>query len=714
MDGDDRIVSGRLKKVHKRATGAWPAITSPTYQTKHSLKEKHSEWVYYTIRLPKYMTEGKDSVDLRFVTLPESSKSPPRSQPLYRAYTHTEPLFDLPADEAAADYDLGRMGDPLDKEKYADLIIERVNSELEDLNSKVRKMQGDEEFREDVLWPRHEHPKFTHPRFIPAIARAYQYPDWFDSVDQEAILEAVKWTLDSYVREQAKTGPKGVWGPRVETSSNAAWWGHGELAQAYSLLHDPFEEAGLLSETLPDHPEGDVTRREAYTDFFDEALAWRSQVRNTGFYNQCALVTNGMVRMSRALELLNPERAPDRETVEHWIDELIGLAPMSPYEERTFHGDDSVLRRIQGKSYSEESIPELWRVHSAKRRLGAGNYYMVTEAGTLRERGRYATLYGSVGLKETAIMAYETGLQRVKDRVVDMVRARDAMTWWVKDAETGRRWPALDGTFSSRDTAHPGGLSAGYVRKHALMIWLSAPHEVTRRWAELLLEHGVTPRPVGRWGIRTLEALRAFQQLEKPSEYVVPMDRERYVWSDKDLGYVTVIDGETHMKMQAGLGKGRGVTAAARVHYHGPAGDRVLTIDLDRMDFPFAGEVSSVSGDLSLGTVEVPWREEPIELKSARAGKELKQAAEANGKRSSNEVREALGLHYRQLRVGPYLIGMNSTGAEARGFGPGKEYEMEVPVPAVDVRTGEKVAAGTVNVPPRTTTVLKLQSKNEN
>ncbi len=725
FDGDDLAVSDSIWEW-AFIDRLWAPLIYPYGKATGYSAGTHSEWIYYTSRLPRYMTEGKNNVDLRFVLPPGSD----RSFLLYRAYTHTEPLFDLPADEdVVGDYDLGTVGDSLDAEKYADTLIGEINSAVRNL----QEGEGDH-----------------NPVVALGIASAYQHPDWFDAVEQDAILKIVASAIESYAVEQTEVGAEGLWGPREKTRNNMAWHGHGTLAQAYSLLHEAFEESGLLAETLPEHPEEEITRRKAYTDFFDEALAWRCQNRNIRFYNQSAIITEGLVRMSRALTLLNPERAPDRETVDRWIDEAIGLAPVSPLQEGPFHGDDSVARMLHGKSYSRESVPEDFRVNLNRFLVKDGSYHMATEAGILKEKGEYAMNYGAVGLLHTATMAHETGLQRVKDRVVKAVRAREAMSWWVQNADTGRRWAAVDGTFASRRMAHPGDRHHGYQRRQAPLIWQAAPHEVTRRWAELLLEHGHEPLTKNlTQKIRMVEALRALQkEAEEPSEYVVPMDRQRYVWSDVDLGYVTVIDGNTHMKMQIGhINKTLpAISGITKVHYHGTEGDRVMTIDIDRMDFPFAGQTWELPYELrwrgggvpDVGEwTELPWRDKPLRIMAALAGKELKLAAKPDGEpwppamsrrggvpeyrdyRATYDIpfrdyRTSLGLHYRQVRVGPYLIGMNSTGAEKRGFGPGEEYDMQVPAPALDLTTGEKITAGKVTVPPRTTRVLKLQTENEN
>ena len=68
------------------------------------------------------------------------------------------------------------------------------------------------------------------------------------------------------------------------------------------------------------------------------------------------------------------------------------------------------------------------------------------------------------------------------------------------------------------------------------------------------------------------------------------------------------------------------------------------------------------------------------------------------------------GYHYREARVGPFLIGMNSTGAPERGFGAGQEFEMEVPKGAIDMATGKEVSGGTITVEPRETKVFKVAS----
>lgn len=667
FDGDDMI--GFL-----HGQGAWPPLDFGfTRGRERSVIGTHSDYWYATHRVPRYMTKGKEQVDLRVVCW--NADGP--SQRMYSAYTHTKPLFRLPPDKRDHNLDTGSVAGP-DPDPMAPVV--------ETINEQVRSYQG-----RDTVGTNEAH----------GLAVAYARADWIKPVDQEAILETIKATIDQFALKQARSSPSDVF--------SRGWEPHGKLARAYSLLHEAFRHNGLLSEPLRNHPDGNLTRKEAYTQFFDRALDWRAKDRRP-IYNQTILVTVGLVRMSDALRKLNPEQAPDQALVDRWIDEAIGLTGLT-------HRSGEKKRSM----------------------FMSGSYHMATEKGMPKEAG-YVMDYGSVGMRETAKLALETGLDRVKRQYQKMARSRGHFRWFVRQMETGHRWSSIDGVLSRRHQDHPGRIDGlkGYGMTPFVYVKAS-DDEVTKRWAELAIEHGVLEHRWGRLGLSGLihhvEGYRKLQQLP-PSDYVLPMNRERSVWADPDMGLVSITDDDTRLMINlnhsaSGLGDDWGVNHVARVHYHGSRGDRVMMVDMQQVEFPFAGghwerpdHLKRPSHFLSSDAKRkryLPWNEKMGTVHQAMAGQKLRQASRPNGdpwpaaerddwNHRTPDPRVGMGIQYRELRIGPYLIAMNSTGAPERGFGPGKTYQMDVPGDrAINVRTGKREDGDRVTVGPRETVVLKLE-----
>ncbi len=671
FDGDKMI--GYL-----RGRGSWPPLDfGLTRGRERSVRATHSDYWYAMHRVPKYMTDGKNRVDLRVVSW--NAQGP--SQRVYRAYTHTKPLFELPSDDRDHNLDIGTPAGP-EEDPMAPVI--------KTINNRVRDGQNSDT---------------VEPTRAFGLAVAHSRKDKIDAVDQDAIVETVKSTIDQFALKQAKSSPPKVF--------NRGWAPHGELARAYTLLHEAFQRNGLLTEPIQNHPNGKVSRGKAYTQFFKRALEWRSRDRRP-IYNQTIIVTVGLVRMSQALRKLNPQQAPDRSMVNRWIDEAIGRTGMT-------HRDGEKRRPV----------------------YLSGSLHMASEAGMPKEFG-FVMDYGGVGMRETAYLAMETGRDRVMNTFRDMVRARSHFKWFVRQMETGRRWSAIDGVLSRRHLDHPGRIDGlkGYGMTPFVYVKVSGD-EVSKRWAELATEHGVLEHRWGRLGlyglIYHLEGYRKLQNM-KPSEYVLPMNRKKSVWADPDMGLISITDGKARLMINlnhsaGALGDDWGVNRVARVHYHGPRGDRVMMVDMRRVEFPFEGSTwkrpdhlerpSTFLGSNAERNRYLPWKGKEGRVKQAMAGRELPQASRPNGEPWPSAERDELdmrmpdprvgmGVHYRELRIGPYLIAMNSTGAPERGFGPGTNYELQLPdgvQTARDTSTGKKVTGNAVTVPPRTTRILKLKQQ---
>jgi hypothetical protein len=667
--------------------GAWNAIEP---LTPGGQPGTHGEWIYSTHRIPQQMTEGANEVELRIVSWdPEGP-----SKGLFRAYTHTEPLFDLPSDESTDDvHDLGSPAGPSSDPMAA------VREEIE------REVAGGQDQRT------------VEPIEALGLAMAHSRDDWIDAVEQEAILETVRSTIDRYAILQNDVEDLSAGALASFPGFLHTWYEHGFLARAFELLADRFEDRGWLTEPIPEHPDagsysGDRSRRQAYAKFFDRALTWRTKSRRIALVNQMMHVTLALPRMNRAIERLDPTLAREEELVAEWADEVWGVTGITHHKGENKHP------------------------HNA-----SGSYHMVTEAGLGKELG-YSCGYGQAPLDQGPQLADEMALDRLVERTADSIKAMGELKWRMQDPDPDSDIMRVgqDGVISVRNSQHPGQFKQlkGYGFRPFYIANLTGD-EVAKRWAELTLEHGVADmmtegtKSAHGAGLETfihrVEGYRGLQEME-PSEYVLPWNRDWHVWSDPDMGIVTLTDGETRMMVSlghGGLGGGHdwGVTGIASFHYSGPKGDRDGTALLSRMEFPTNGETWTYPNNLTLasendeGPVEryLPWKDSVGTVNQALAGEEYPVTSQPSGEPWPRqptwgpEPRAGMWIHYREVDIGPYRIGLNSTGNEQRGWGSATEFQMNVPDGSVvDVDTGEPVTSDRLMIGPREARVLKIES----
>ena len=96
----------------------------------------------------------------------------------------------------------------------------------------------------------------------------------------------------------------------------------------------------------------------------------------------------------------------------------------------------------------------------------------------------------------------------------------------------------------------------------------------------------------------------------------------------------------------------------------------------------------------------------------ALEGRKLPKACRPNGEPwPDGHPMKSLLYYYREVRIGPYLIGINSTGAPDRGYREAQMFEMDVPEGKVEhVTTGKHASGDTVTVEPRSAMVLKVRN----
>ncbi|MFC6964230.1 hypothetical protein ACFQJ8_21715 [Halocatena marina] len=429
----------------------WPSLDMGSQPGSFGAISTHGEFWYATHRLPGYLTEDSDEVELRIVSW--DGEQP--SQNIYRAYTHTDPYLQPPAnDKRGGQFELGPIRD-VSAESQIEPVVEQI----------------DELVREG------QQKSTISPRGALGLAMAAQR-DWIDAVDTDAVFETVRKTVDDWAIRQAKSAPHEV--------VHRGWEEHGRFARSITLLWEDFEEHDAFRQKLEGHPAGEITRRDAYVQFFGEGLDWRSKSRRE-VTNQIMFVTIALVRMNSVLKKLDSDRTRSQETVDRWIDEAIGLTSLTVTDDETLPVSQFYESFASWSDYDPEADGEVkympW--------FESGSYHTVSEKGLAKEPDHVAH-YGELALSLIVKLYHETGLERVHERAIEASQARAPFRLLVNDAETGNRWAAAEGTVGVRNVEHPG--MAGHLRGYGfkpLFHALKLGDPVSVRFGKLAIDHNV-------------------------------------------------------------------------------------------------------------------------------------------------------------------------------------------------------------------------------
>ena len=369
-----------------------------------------------------------------------------------------------------------------------------------------------------------------------------------------------------------------------------------------------------------------------------------------------------------------------------------------------------------------------------------GLMFTLSGAGLNREP-RYASGHGSIPNIMLSSMAQELDYKAVDERLLDHV---EAMGWfrWV-GASGAERKVLQNNLLSSRATGFPGdtGIPVAYSRAPSVLAAVEEPNEMIKRWTELMVKYVPDVTMYDRDYKRATrlnnmmpmyDGLKRLKKLE-PSTYKLPWERERAVWGDPDQGMVSITDGDVRIQACLGMNHGTHISNIAKFGVLAPDGHRVGTVPLRRREFPlhrmverpnsrvtFRRGIDYDTGDTHDTPFYMPWRDERRQINLYRRGQKVPLASRPNGnpwpkadkypeKHSRADLSVGFTYYYREARIGPYLIGINSTGAPKRAAGPAQKFEMKVPGQgAVDVATGKKIKSDTITVGPRQTRVLKI------
>ncbi len=628
-------------------------------------------FIYRTLPIPIEFTLGKSTLDLRLQTTPASEntggilfgKAPPPKTPnrpsfaLYNIYTHTSPYFTPPY--SAQQGTPFVWGEPVAKPAiYPETIEQRlVQRALADinftLNSNVERSQYGAGHRRDLT-------------LLSAYGLIYNTP-WSGHYQSAKIPPRVRNAIDINVQRQATLG--GDPGALFLQGSES----HGQLALAYSRLHDVFASKRWLDENITlNHPGRPVTltRRQAYANFFHDAFEWRRSDRRA-YAGQQIPVARGLYRLQQALRLLGDPRALTEPQSLRYIHEAVGLAPL-----RT---------REFGIEAADANFP----------------FFTFTQAGLSRELG-YTESNGEL-TRALLRLVEETGDPLVKAQAEKALAARSVFRLPANSPE-GNRVLCGVGTLSWNAPAYPSAITYDGIEAAAL---LGDP--VSLRLAQLEIEHGrlyllgTTPARDSNWDpadtLRLVDYYRKIQNLP-PSAHRLPMEPEvpDSVWADEEIGVFAFRHGDTR--------------AYGSFFNNDPAAGRAIG-DLGIIEFirpelarlaDFRPESATPRSGRSL-QFKQPYGERTYTQTPLPPG----YTAWPDSPPDAADPRAGLAYFYR-LHYGDYLVGMNTT---QTGTYQESAYTLVIPegvTTATDVATGQPVnLKKPLRLGPGETRVLHLQ-----
>ena len=511
----------------------WPPLDKLNWREKEP--RLPGRFFYSTYLLPRHVTRGKRRVALQIVSKGRTYSYAPSyeraqykqqaaSQGIYAVYTHTEPFFTPPADEAQGRPEV--LGG-----------VWRAPSALgpgEHVKREARRML-------DGLLRR----KLSRPADALALAMAYG-ATWSRQHKDEAILRRVIRTVDTYVlRDDVRS---------------LGWFGPGELAEAAWRVGDDAGRAGLLDEKLP--PAGKA-RKAAYADFFRKALDHQTEPRNRGgLTNQDIYILTSAYRCNLLLKRIAPGRALPEKAALDYVHQAIGLRP---YRGRHYPGkgvQQSTAYRyiIGGPIFLSEGR----------------DYFWITPKGSSREHG-YVCHYGELA-QQTATLYELTGDERIRRQAVRMIAARAPFRVFSNDRD-GNVALRIESVIGWRHSWYGGRVEYGdaYLKAAAVL-----GDSVSLRLAQLYLAHNMIYRKVDR-GQPPLLVQRvgcvAKVAAAAPSTFRLPMrdDQPDFAWADEGIGTLAFKHGRRRCWMTMGW-RAAGINNIARVHCTEPTFDRIANI----------------------------------------------------------------------------------------------------------------------------------------
>ncbi len=623
-------------------------------------------FIYETRPLPLWMTQGKDTINLKIAALGPhwpygqtfdkyQKKLEQPSRGIYTAYTHTDPRIQPPsaekmgqAPEAKLRSEAGAGGSEQAIAKTKEVVVGRINKVLASKPSGKWNNLGLLSEAYNVPWT----PAYKNPASVELV------------VAEGDTLAAVMTTDESIGKDWSAAGPLG--------DAIARMWP--EIA---GYLDQPFQGK-----------EGAVTRREAWSNSLRKSVDyWRTHRRS--YTNQAMIVDAGIYSSNKGLELIAPDKALPEDQALRYAREAAGIDVWL----------DSDIVDANGERPSDPF---------------KGNYYVVSKKGLSRELG-WVGSYGETILHWTRDLFERTGNEDIRKQLAKLQDARLIFRYPGYDAD-GYKSFKVPAEVCNRTSHFPyagPAYSAAAVRESWGM-------DVAAVVPEDPMAVGVAQRMIadGQYFPRiesrlkdpdTVGMMRNVDEYEKvgklpPVSYAFPMEdgQPDFVFSDEENAIVALKHGDKRIFANFYYRAENAVNNVAKILEIDPKSMRLVTARTDTkvnesgQTYTRPDYINWIRGDSNKPPDEV--------IHQAWAGEKLPVARMPEGVPQGKAVKFGPYIgraDFYWLQYGDFLFGLNTTGD--------KTFDLPVPDGSyIDLvtDTAVKPESGVVKVGPLSTVVL--------
>ncbi len=441
----------------------WPAIDSFMHE-----QAQNGSYYYGTVRIPPQATLGRTKVKLKiyndgkYNTYGTTKYAAPQeySRQLYKIATHTEAEYIPQSDDKSATvkrYDLTKTKvspnglSPYDflvneMDKGVEVIFSRQNygeewdkavaEGLSPAGAEGACMEGTNSMRhgswenwcKNVYYNKCVGSNSESMKGMRVLAAAYD-SEWSKYYhDEELVDRCVSW-LDFMCRAQGSNGgfndannKAWIGGPERTPSTNAINAGERTVGEVFLMLHDEMERMGYMEQLIDDDLDPAtpmITRAKAYENMFVNISYYMFEYisRRTSINQDLFNIIAGTAA-EQCLEILNPSRCRDKDTMKWWWYTATGLL-VAPH--------DSI--QISPKGLSMETHGHL--------------------------NGAYDGNYGMHGASMSADLAMLTGDENIKKKAV---AAANALTYFQETITDSEGYIAIrkEDAINTRNNYSPG------------------------------------------------------------------------------------------------------------------------------------------------------------------------------------------------------------------------------------------------------------------
>jgi hypothetical protein len=639
----------------------------------HKIPRYPGRFFYKTVPLPRHITKGKTSVEIRVegqggingyakkINDYQKNMTEP-SRGVYCVYTHTDTCF-VPAEDEVQGVPPTHI--PVRKEPGVELI-EQLKTELNECSDREMAKGGKKNVDS-----------------IQYLAYAY-LTEWNTAYKNKQALERIVEAADEHYLEW-KDDPKTIEGLR--------WVHKGPIGDAVRLVHQDLKP--WLDQKIPGTS---TVRRKGWADMLVASRTHNSLTEGRRSYsNQCMIKDVYTFYCDQAVRCIDPSKAWPKQTALLLLYEAMGLEPFSGSWDESGRPDWS-----QGK-----------------------NKMLLTEQGLTKELG-FVGYYGEI-VSDFGVMIYEAtkpapdqeGDPRLKEQLIKMCRARAPFRYQLID-EKGYRSMNLEAIIGWRDWKYPGGPIYDQTNGRdggSFDAAIATGDPVLMGYGQQMLEeHQFFAKLKERMDIRhTNSKTRLLAVPEQyaiiaslpPQEYRLPMTEGQpdFVFADIDDGVIAFKDRGTIFYVSLYWRARHAINNLSRVHCLTPYMERDSIVCIET-EFDDSGKTYRVpdrtNAGFGRGSNEDWYRDQGMEQAMADEKQPIATVPRDDDSYDVGDEHPKAGkAQLYKMGYGPYFIAMNCDDK--------KTFQFEMPpafIGSKDLVSGQVANAPKVNLKPGMTIVL--------